>query len=479
MKFRRRLITGVAVLVALLLSLPFLIPARLFVAQAEKAASESFGDAVHIEAVRVFVLPAPHLALYGVAVGKTHYLTVEKISLRPELLSLFGERLALSRVELTRLQARQDLMDHLERLQKKQQGQAPTVQVRRIVLREAQARLKEASFGEIDGDVELAEGNALHAVQLSLQGRALRLRITPEKDSYALEVSARNWRLPAGPPLTITSLESAGVLTRNGLILRSIDARLYDGTLQGTMYLAWANGAELAGQLHLSDAEIRPIAALYSEQTTLSGRLEATSVIEMRAANLPALVAAPNVETDFSIQDGVLHRMDLISAASLLPGKETAVPGDTRFDRFSGHLSIDRAGFHFTGLKIRSGLLKAEGYVSISPRQELSGRIDTAVQGTGSLVGTPLAVSGTVAAPKLRPTKGTLAGAAAGTLLLGPVVGTTIGMKAAEFTERLFGPGRPPQKAAAPDAPAKKASAPAKKAAPPREELPVEAQGRR
>jgi hypothetical protein len=53
-------------------------------------------------------------------------------------------------------------------------------------------------------------------------------------------------------------------------------------------------------------------------------------------------------------------------------------------------------------------------------------------------VSTPLAVSGTVQNPTLFPTKSALAGAAAGTALLGPGVGTSIGMKAAQLTERLF-----------------------------------------
>jgi hypothetical protein len=112
--------------------------------------------------------------------------------------------------------------------------------------------------------------------------------------------------------------------------------------------------------------------------------------------------------------------------------------GDTHFDEFSGHLSVDPRGYHLTGLNISSGVLKAQGEMSISPKQELSGRIEVAVKGASALVSTPLAVSGTVQNPTLFPTKAALAGAAAGTALLGPGVGTTIGMKAAQITERLF-----------------------------------------
>ena len=81
--------------------------------------------------------------------------------------------------------------------------------------------------------------------------------------------------------------------------------------------------------------------------------------------------------------------------------------------------------------------------------QELSGQVDVAVKGTSGLVSTPLALSGTVQNPSLYPSKMALAGAAAGTALLGPGLGTTVGLKAARMTQKLFG-GKPTKKKFAP-----------------------------
>ncbi|MEO8009439.1 MAG: hypothetical protein ABI728_13105, partial [Betaproteobacteria bacterium] len=77
--------------------------------------------------------------------------------------------------------------------------------------------------------------------------------------------------------------------------------------------------------------------------------------------------------------------------------------------------------------------------VSISSKQELSGQIDVALKSTSAFVSIPLVLSGTVQNPSLYPSKVALAGAAAGTALLGPGLGTAVGMKAARMTQKLFG----------------------------------------
>ena len=51
----------------------------------------------------------------------------------------------------------------------------------------------------------------------------------------------------------------------------------------------------------------------------------------------------------------------------------------------------------------------------------------------------PLNVSGTLDSPLLYPTGGTMAGAAAGTAVLGPGLGTALGAKVGQWAENLFG----------------------------------------
>jgi hypothetical protein len=139
------------------------------------------------------------------------------------------------------------------------------------------------------------------------------------------------------------------------------------------------------------------------------------------------------------VRNGVLQGVDIGKAATSFIGKEGAQGGETRFDQLSGHLAVDRGTRRLTRLRISSGVLAADGNVTISPRDQLSGRINANVKVAGVSTGVPLNVSGTMQSPMVLPTGGTVAGAAAGTALLGPGLGTTTGAKVGGWVEDLFG----------------------------------------
>ena len=164
------------------------------------------------------------------------------------------------------------------------------------------------------------------------------------------------------------------------------------------------------------------------------------------APKADALAEMLLLDTDFEIAEGVLRKVDLAAAARSVFGKRDNKGGETRFEQLTGHLGIDQDGYHFYDLSIVSGLLKAEGEVSISRSKALSGEITAEVRGTASLIATPLAISGSIDNPVVLPTKAALAGAAVGTAIL-PGIGTALGAKAGQLTKRLFGggPRKPPE----------------------------------
>jgi hypothetical protein len=79
---------------------------------------------------------------------------------------------------------------------------------------------------------------------------------------------------------------------------------------------------------------------------------------------------------------------------------------------------------------VSSGLLSAKGDVSINAQEKLDGSGEVALKQSVGLVSVPVIVSGTVNQPVVLPSKAALAGAALGTAVLGPGLGTSLGSKA-------------------------------------------------
>lgn len=447
----RVLLASIAVAVfLLLLAAPFFAPGRLFAPQLELAASERLGERVRIDAARLFILPLPHISISKVTIGEKPFLRVEELSLTPRLSTLMSDRIVLRSIELRGVQITQRALAPMERwtAESNTPGDARVV-VEQVLLQRVDVRLSSVSMLGIDADVQLSSGGALASAAVRTGDGRLRLSLVPTGKDYLLSASARDWRLPVEPGIRFAELNARGKLDRNGLNLEQIEGSLYEGKLTGAARLGWKKDWSLSGRFELKRMNVEPFAALYTRETTISGHLDAAAVFESASAQAGKLVDALRLESDFELHKGMLHKVDLAAAASLLPTKSENKAGVTRFDRFDGQLSVDPTGFHFSNVRIVSGVLDAKGYVSIAPDKKLSGRVETAVKGTGSLVGTPLAVSGTVDSPLVFPTKGTLAGAAAGTLLLGPGIGTTLGIKAGQLTERLF--GRKSGKSTSPD----------------------------
>jgi uncharacterized protein involved in outer membrane biogenesis len=448
MKSRKRLFAGGVVAVAALLVLPFFIPLGHFIPQIERFASEELKAPVKVQSLSLFLVPLPHLTLKGIAVGKKPFLEVEKVVITPRLTSLLSDQKVISEISLHGVVIGQPLIAKASAWAGRSGGGGPaTVRVERVKVRDAFVNLTDFKLRDIDLDLELTTDSGLARAQVRADHDHLNATLVPQGRDLAVDIAARDWKLPTGPPLLMATLTASGTLNpQQGLTLATIEGRLYDGTVSGKLNVGWAKDWTIAGNLDIHNVEIQPVVALFTKDTTISGRLTANPVVDMRAPSATQLSDAVDVESDFKVEQGILYKIDLSNAPKALLDKDALKGGETRFDHVSGHLSVDSTGYYLSKVQIASGALSADAEVSISPKQELSGQIDVAVKGTSGLVSTPLALSGTVQNPLLYPSKMALAGAAAGTALLGPGLGTAAGIGAARMTQKLFG-GKPHKKA--------------------------------
>lgn len=254
--------------------------------------------------------------------------------------------------------------------------------------------------------------------QLKVQGMSINM---PARLLHPLQVDALTLRL-------------SGLLPRYDFT--DLSAKLYGGILSGKGSVDSATGV-VSAELESSKIAIQPLLASVNAEAALSGTVDGNARFSIATRDPAGLPGNMQLNSAFRINDGELKKVDLAQAASHVTSAENK-GGSTRFNELSGLLSVDARGYHLRKLKVSSGVMNATGSLDVTPQQQLDGQLDTDMKGTASLISMPLAVSGTLRDPVLRPTKSALAGATVGTALLGPGVGTALGIKAGNLLHRLF-----------------------------------------
>ena len=444
MKWLKRLGIVVFALVLLLAAVPLFVSLDDYRPQIERAVSEKLKEPVKLKSLRLAGLPLPHLVVDGIEIGKAGDLRVGKVSVTPDLLSLLTDTKVIRSIDIEGLVINQRALERIPvwiQTDPKAKPADFTVQVRSVRLDDALLQLQKASFGPFDARVTIAANGAPERADITARDGKFKATVQPFGEKFSIDVQARGWRLPAGPPVLFDELLVKGTATFNDADLGDIKARLYGGTVAGKSSIAWQKGLQLKGNYTVNDLELRDLVPLFSPQTKVTGKLTAKPVFSANAANAAQISSALRLETPFNIRDGVLHGIDIQKAATSLITKDSS--GQTRFDTLSGNFAMDRGTQRITNLTVASGSLAADGNVTIAPNKELSGRINAQVKaGAVGAATVPLNISGTVDSPRALPTGASMAGAAVGTAILGPGAGTTVGAKVGNWAEGLFGGGK-------------------------------------
>lgn len=440
-KWKRRAIIAGSVL-AVLFFIPFLIPMSAYLGQAEQMAADKLGAPVSIDSLRIALLPSPRLNIDGLVIGKDKEISVERVAVVPVITSLFSDVKVLSSVQVKKPVIKQAALEILSALSKRPSAAPAAVNVNQIMVKEAKLEWPGMTLPEFNAEIALAANKPESALVESLDGK-LKMQLTPQdklqKDKLqTITLSADRWTVPVGPPLLIDQLKADMVLYDNRLEISQLNAALYKGKVSGNAILNWGKDWRMTGKIKVDNLAVREPVSLMSKSTNVSGRLFGSGSFNASAKEPAKLADHVNADFRFKVADGVLYGLDLARAATMLLSQGQK-GGETKFDELSGLLNVAGKQYKFSDLKITSGLMTASGDVKISPTKNLDGVVEVEVKRSVSMAAIPLQISGTLDNPAVFPTKAAMAGAAAGTALLGPGVGTSLGVKAGSALSKLKG----------------------------------------
>lgn len=439
MKIKSWLI-GLATLILVLLMAPLLIPMESYTKQLEQMASDNLGAPVSIRAIHLAVLPSPRVSLSGISVGKNRVIQIADVTAVLDVTTLFKTVRVLSELDIDKPVLKESAIDLLMPLLTQKSEGPPPVAIRRISVNNAKLEWPGMLLPLFDADLVMGSNTKLqHATIKSIDDRLI-MDATPKGEGYAASIKAQEWTPSMRLPLKLDKVAADLTYASQTLDIPSIEAALYGGKLHASAHLDWKRNWQLEGKFKTDAIELQDASRLLTKGIAVSGRISGNGTFSSVAKDPDQLADKLVMDYNFSVNKGVLHGMDLAKAASLFI-KQGGKGGETEFDQLSGKLHTAGKQVELHEMKVQSGLLAANGQVKITPAKALSGLVNVELKKGLALVAVPLKISGSIDEPEIGPTKAAIAGAAAGTAVLGPM-GTSIGMKAGSALDKLFGSGQ-------------------------------------
>ena len=182
--------------------------------------------------------------------------------------------------------------------------------------------------------------------------------------------------------------------------ISSIDGTLYGGSIKGETTVKWGSQADADGRFNLAGVDLGQLLPAIGSGFSASGALDANMTFSSQGMKFVELFAAPRVTATFALRKGVINKIDVGRALQSSSGHG----GKTPFDEITGEAQVAGGRTAYRNLNLNSASMKASGAIAVSPKAELSGRINVLLGTQTAIVarGT-LNVSGSSMNPLLAP----------------------------------------------------------------------------
>lgn len=255
-------------------------------------------------------------------------------------------------------------------------------------------------WGGYDGSLAVDPQSGERRVMLEGENRAVSIQVGASPDGLSLYVVGIQRPLPVFPQAKFDSYELRANMVRDSLTIESFGAAGYGGKIEATGGLVFAPVARLDAQVGLSKVDAARLMELAGSRIALGGTLDAQATLVASSEGVSSLKTLTTLEGTFSIDTGVLGRLD-VGAAIRERGTGKLQGGETRFETMAGRLNLSDGALDVRITRLDAGALDANGRLAVARDDALEGRISAAVASGGRRISVPVTVSGTVTAPVL------------------------------------------------------------------------------
>lgn len=359
------------------------------------------GQSVHVRQIGASLSPRPAIVLEGVAVGDGEGVRAARIRLLPEWLSLLGARPAFASVEIEAASIDGAAVGLLPKaLAGALRPDAPAA-VRSVVFSRLQLSLPGLLLADLQGESQPDEAGAAPALALHNPDRSLRLLMRSAGTGVAVDFEGYGWQPLPDSPYRFDSLQGRLAWDGRSLQIGSLDARIFDGAVQGALQVERLPSWRLSGQFEVKHMGLRRLTAALGYPEQFDGELAGTFGLSATADDWRGLLKTLVASGEFAMQRGSLGGFDLVEAVRRA-GKGTVAGGATRYERLAGRFGMTFESLRLSEIALSSGALHAGGALEIAQGGKLSGRLDVEMRGSAAVVRMPVALGATLRSPVLR-----------------------------------------------------------------------------
>ena len=389
------IVIGIVAFAVMLVLLFVFYPYDSHKAQIEATLGRILGQQVQIARVQAELAPKPGIILGGV---RSKDVQVAQVRLLPEVFSLIGSRPVFSMVEIDGAQLSASALSALPKALSQALGSDPGMNARAVRFENMTVDVFGLPVNGLQAEVRSDDKGPL---VLMTADRSFKAVLTSQDSGFSAQVEALTWQPAAESRFRFDSLQ--GLFEWNGqqLAVRSLDARIFDGAVLGSLLLTMQSGQPgLVGELAVKHMSLQRLVDGLGHGRQYEGELAGSFKLAGRAENWSALVPLLTGDGSFVINRAVLGGFDIVEAVRR--GKAPVRGGATRFEQINGTLRILPEALRFSDLTMNSGLLRAVGNADLSHDMRWAGRLDVEMRGSATLVRMPLSVSGTLKDPVLQ-----------------------------------------------------------------------------
>lgn len=352
----------------------------------QKSATEQFQQPVKIDSLRFSLLPQPHWRLEGVSIGAQAQIKLPRIRLVPELGSLFSEKMVLTSLDLESPTFSEEGMAWL--LFGKPKG--VVLQPGRATATGVKLESRHISPSIWDADLEIDTDGALKKLVLVSVDKKAKIQVQGQGEKLQIAFNSANYAIPFASSLVLDEFEASAIADRAGLTVREFKGRYLGGAVNGNARLRWSEAWTLDGDISAKGLDVVQL----FPGLIGGGALEARARYTLRSDVAEKLFAAPRIEGNFVVQNGILLGADLNNAA-----QSNVSGGMTVFSDLAGDFVHDAGGTQLRQLRLTAGAISASGRADVEA-EKLRGNFVVDSKPGQAKVKASLTLAGTVKQPQ-------------------------------------------------------------------------------